>query len=60
VTRLKHLAEEAYVAKLFGEERLMTFKTSLVAVCCSNASVRSRLRASSSLNKRTFSIAMTA
>ena len=31
-----------------------------VAVCCSSASVRSALRASSSLNSRTFSIAMTA
>ena len=33
---------------------------SLVAVCCSNASVKSWLRTSSSLNSRTFSIAMTA
>ena len=33
---------------------------SLVAVCCSSASVSSRLRASSSVNRRTFSIAMTA
>ena len=38
----------------------MTRRISLVAVCCSSASVRSRLRASSSVNRRTFSIAMTA
>ncbi len=41
-------------------ERLMTLRTSLVAVCCSSASVRSRFRASSSWNSRTFSMAMTA
>ncbi len=40
--------------------RLITRRISLVAVCCSSASVRSRLRASSSVNRRTFSIAMTA
>ncbi len=34
----------------------MTRRISLVAVCCSEVSVRSRLRASSSLNRRTFSI----
>ena len=39
---------------------LITRRMSLVAVCCSSASVRSALRASSSLNSRTFSIAMTA
>ena len=39
---------------------LITRRISLVAVCCSSASVRSRLRASSSLNSRTFSIAITA
>ena len=38
----------------------MTRRISLVAVCCSSASVSSRLRASSSVNRRTFSIAMTA
>src|SRR6266540_2821453 len=38
----------------------MTRKISAVAVCCSSASVRSRLRASSSVNRRTFSMAMTA
>ena len=41
-------------------EWLMTRRISLVAVCCSSASVRSRLRDSSSLNSRVFSIAMTA
>ena len=39
---------------------LITRRMSLVAVCCSSASVRSRLRASSSLNSRTFSMAITA
>ena len=38
----------------------MTRRISPVAVCCSRVSVRSRLRASSSLNRRTFSMAMTA
>src|SRR5262249_29554143 len=38
----------------------ITRSTSAVAVCCSRASVRSRLRASSSLNNRTFSMVMTA
>ena len=38
----------------------MTRRISLVAVCCSRASVSSRLRASSSVNRRTFSMAMTA
>ena len=41
-------------------ELLMTPRISLVAVCCSSASVRSLLRASSSLNRRTFSMAITA
>ena len=41
-------------------ERLITRRISLVAVCCSSASVMSRLRACSSLNNRTFSIAITA
>ncbi len=36
----------------------MTRSTSAVAVCCSRDTVRSRLRASSSWNRRTFSIAM--
>ena len=38
----------------------MTFRISAVAVCCSSASVKSRLRAWSSWNSRTFSIAITA
>ena len=38
----------------------MTRRISPVAVCCSRASVRSRFRASSSLKRRTFSMAMTA
>ena len=41
-------------------ERLMTFSTSAVAVCCCSASVRSRVRACTSSNSRTFSIAITA
>ena len=41
-------------------ERAITRRISLVAVCCSSASVRSRFRASSSVNRRTFSMAMTA
>ena len=41
-------------------ELLITLRISLVAVCCSSASVSSRLRASSSLNRRTFSMAITA
>ena len=41
-------------------ELLITRRISLVAVCCSSASLRSRLRASSSVNRRTFSMAMTA
>ena len=41
-------------------ELLMTRRISLVAVCCSSASVSSRLRACSSVNSRTFSIAITA
>ena len=35
-------------------------RISLVAVCCSSDSVSSRFRASSSVNRRTFSIAITA
>ena len=38
----------------------MTRRISPVAVCCSRASVSSRFRASSSVNSRTFSMAMTA
>jgi hypothetical protein len=38
----------------------MTRRISAVAVCCSRASVSSRFRASSSVNRRTFSIAITA
>jgi hypothetical protein len=41
-------------------ELAMTRKISAVAVCCSKVSVRSRLRCSSSLNRRTFSMAMSA
>jgi hypothetical protein len=41
-------------------ELLMTRRMSLVAVCVPSAVVSSRLRASSSLNSRTFSMAMTA
>ena len=41
-------------------ERLITFSTSEVAVCCCSASERSRVRACTSSNRRTFSIAMTA
>ena len=41
-------------------ELLMTRRISAVAVCCSSVSVRSLLRASSSLNRRTFSMAITA
>ena len=41
-------------------ELLMTRRISLVAVCCSSASVSSRLRASSSWNRRAFSMAITA
>ena len=39
---------------------LITRRIALVAVCCSRASVRSRFRASSSVNSLTFSTAMTA
>ena len=38
----------------------MTCNTSEVAVCCSNASESSRVRACTSSNSRTFSIAITA
>ena len=41
-------------------ELLMTRRISLVAVCCSSVSVSSRLRACSSVNSRTFSMAITA
>jgi hypothetical protein len=41
-------------------EREMTLKTSEVAVCCSSASVSSRVRACTSSNNRVFSIAITA
>ena len=41
-------------------ERLMTLRTSAVAVCCSRDSVSSRVRVCTSSNKRTFSIAITA
>jgi hypothetical protein len=42
-----------------GEPEI-TLRMSLVAVCCSRVSVRSWLRASSSVNRPTFSMAMTA
>jgi hypothetical protein len=42
-----------------GEE-LITLSTSEVAVCCSSASVSSRVRACTSSNNRVFSLAMTA
>ena len=38
----------------------MTFSTSEVAVCCSSDSERSRVRACTSSNSRTFSMAITA
>ena len=41
-------------------DRLITFSTSAVAVCCCSASARSFVRAFTSSNRRTFSIAMTA
>ncbi len=41
-------------------ELLMTRRISLVAVCCSSDSLRSWLRASNSVNRRTFSMAITA
>ena len=41
-------------------DRAITRRISPVAVCCSSASVSSALRASNSLNSRTFSMAMTA
>src|SRR6266478_5879022 len=40
-------------------DRLMTCSTSEVAVCCSSDSVRSRVRACTSSNSRTFSMAIT-
>ena len=45
--------------EIVGELEI-TRRISLVAVCCSSASVRSWFRASSSLNRRTFSMAITA
>ena len=41
-------------------ELLMTLSTSAVAVCCSNASLKSFVRWRSSFNSRAFSMAMTA
>ena len=38
----------------------MTFSTSLVAVCCSSASLRSSVRWRSSFSSRVFSMAITA
>src|SRR6478672_7533074 len=43
-----------------NDERLMTSRTSVVAVCCSNASLRSSVRWRNSLSRRAFSIAITA
>src|SRR4051812_6524351 len=40
--------------------RLMTWSTSEVAICCSRDSLSSSVRACTSSNSRTFSIAMTA
>jgi hypothetical protein len=50
----------SYTAWSSVGELEITRRISLVAVCCSSASVRSRFLASSSLNNRTFSMAMTA
>src|SRR6266487_3021049 len=41
-------------------ERLITLSTSAVVVCCTNRSLHARLRACTSPNKRTVSMAMTA
>ena len=41
-------------------DRPITLSSSLVAVCCSSATRSSLLRASSSVNRRTFSMAITA
>ncbi len=41
-------------------DRPITLRSSLVAVCCSSATRSSLLRAFSSVNRRTFSSAMTA
>ena len=41
-------------------DRLMTLSTSAVAVCCSSASLSSLVRACTSSNSRTFSMAITA
>ena len=66
-TASERLAEPAALSAIASNtgwtsvgEPEMTRRISPVAVCCSSASVRSRLRASSSLNSRTFSMAMTA
>ena len=45
---------------IWPSEREMTPSTSEVAVCCSSASLRSRVRACTSSNRRTFSMAITA
>ena len=41
-------------------DRPITLSSSLVAVCCSSATRSSLLRGSSSVNRRTFSMAITA
>ncbi len=41
-------------------DRLITFSTSLVAVCCSRETFSSLFRVPSSVNRRTFSTAMAA
>ncbi len=64
VVGVTHRAALSVIASKTGcisvGELAMTPKISLVAVCCSRASARSRLRSCSSLNSRTFSIAMIA
>ena len=68
-TRLPNLASQMRVAfssmawntgSSSPGELEMTCSTSEVAVCCSSASVSSRVRACTSSNSRTFSIAITA
>ena len=41
-------------------ERLITFSTSAVAVCCCSDSLRSSVRSRNSLSSRVFSMAITA
>ena len=56
-------AEPTSVSSTAGRsnvERLIAFSTSAVAVCCCSASLSSAVRAWTSSNRRTFSMAMTA